>query len=247
MKAKWGVLVGWWALPLAGLLGASAQAAVCEARSGPQSPAVVELYTSEGCSSCPPADRWLSSLRPRPEVIALAFHVSYWDRLGWVDRFAQPAFNERQRQLKGPSGASYVYTPQVLVNGQDWRHWPQLPAAPLPAVAEVQLQRDGPVLSARIGRQLAGPAPVRWTGYWAVVEDGHRSDVRAGENAGEKLRHDHVVRQFQPVAPWSADREQRMEWTPPVEPLPPGVSRRTVFVLVDATTQRPLQALALTC
>ena len=233
---------------LAALLTPGAWAAGCEARSASGSPTVVELYTSEGCSSCPPADRWLSTLRHRPEVVALSFHVGYWDRLGWPDRFAQPGFTERQRALMASSGARYVYTPQVLVNGQDWRQWPQLPTAALPAVAELHLQREGAVLTARIGRRLSSQGPAWWTGYWALLEDGHRSDVRAGENAGEKLRHDHVVRQFEPVARWSADHEQRWQWTPKAGgDLPAGGARRVAFVLVDAATQRPLQALTLAC
>jgi hypothetical protein len=233
-----------------GVVATRAQAAACEARSGPVGPVVVELYTSEGCSSCPPADRWLSTLLRHPEVVALSFHVGYWDRLGWPDRFAQPVFTERQRALMASSGARYVYTPQVLVNGQDWRQWPQLPVGRQPAVAELALQREGAALRVRIGPRLSGhsPASPRWTGYWALVEDGHRSEVRAGENAGEKLRHDHVVRQFEPLAHWSADQEQRWQWTPKADgELPRGVVRRVVFVLVDASTQRPLQALMLTC
>ena len=123
------------AAPAAGTCSAQAAAA----------PTVVELYTSEGCSSCPPADRWLSTLKGRPDLVALAFHVNYWDKLGWPDRFASAAYTERQRALMRPSGASYVYTPQVIVNGQDWRGWPTLPAArraaaPAPALT---LSRDG--------------------------------------------------------------------------------------------------------
>src|SRR5439155_369615 len=82
-----------------------------------------------GCNSCPPADRWLSGLKGRSDVVALAFHVDYWDRLGWVDRFADAAYTRRQVEQQRLSGGGFVYTPQVLVDGRDWRRWPTLPAA----------------------------------------------------------------------------------------------------------------------
>src|SRR6516225_4364306 len=91
----------------------------CRAASGPRAPAVVELYTSEGCSSCPPADRWLSALKDRPDVVPLAFHVDYWDSLGWKDRFAQAQFSQRQNATQHTSGARFAYTPQVILDSRD--------------------------------------------------------------------------------------------------------------------------------
>ena len=101
----------------------AAVAAVCEARSGARPPAVVELYTSEGCSSCPPADRWLSTLKSGDQVLALSFHVNYWNHLGWRDPFATPETTARQYRLKEALGGKYVYTPQVVLNGLDHRQW----------------------------------------------------------------------------------------------------------------------------
>ncbi|HEX7689005.1 MAG TPA: DUF1223 domain-containing protein, partial [Burkholderiaceae bacterium] len=98
----------------------------CTARSGPHVPAVVELYTSEGCSSCPPAERWLARLAGRDDVIALAFHVDYWDGLGWKDRFAQPQFTQRQDASRRTSGARFAYTPQVILDGRDTPAWSAL-------------------------------------------------------------------------------------------------------------------------
>lgn len=94
---------------------------VTAVQSGATVPLVIELYTSEGCSSCPPADRWLSSLKGRSGVIAAAFHVDYWNGLGWPDRFSSPAYTERQKQGVGVNGSRYAYTPQIVVNGKDWR------------------------------------------------------------------------------------------------------------------------------
>jgi len=97
----------------------------CESRSAARRVALIELYTSEGCNSCPPADRWLSSLQARgfnaDRMVPLAFHVDYWDYLGWRDRFAQAGFSVRQRAQAGRGGARSVYTPQLLLNGADLR------------------------------------------------------------------------------------------------------------------------------
>lgn len=220
---------------------ATAAGGLCRAESGARPLSLVELYTSEGCSSCPPADRWLSTLKGRPGVLALAFHVDYWDRLGWKDRFASPEATARQHALARSLGHAQVYTPQVLANGRDWRRWPALPAEPLPGSVTLTLQRDGESVAAHIG---AAPGQ-RLAGYWAVLEDGHQSRVSAGENAGETLHHDHVVRLLQPVAPWSGERAQ--QWQLPVLAGVPAHPRRVIFVVTDANTLRPLQALALAC
>ena len=118
---------------------ASANAAPgsCEARSPAQRQTLVELYTSEGCNSCPPADKYLSSLKGKPGVLAAAFHVDYWDNLGWVDRFASPRYTRRQAEHQPYSGARFNYTPQVLANGLDWRQWPRLPEAPVAATVRI--------------------------------------------------------------------------------------------------------------
>jgi hypothetical protein len=226
----------------------AALAATCEARSGPLAPRVVELYTSEGCSSCPPADRWLSSLSGRSDVVALAFHVTYWDRLGWPDRFAQPAFTERQRARGVASGARQLYTPQVIVDGRDWTRWPNLPPAAT-APLDLWLRSDGATVTVSVERrpEARGAFPATIAGHWLLLEDGHHSDVRAGENAGAALRHDHVVRHLQPVAPWPAVGERRWTWQPPATAAAPGVRRRVAFVVEDAATGQPIQALALGC
>lgn len=234
-----GMLLGWSALPVAAGEGQS-----CQRSSGEQPLAVVELYTSEGCSSCPPAERWLSGLKPADGVLALAFHVSYWDHLGWLDRFATAETTARQHRLKAALGAAYVYTPQVLVNGRDERGWralsarslPRLPAASAPALS---LSREGEVVTARVA---ASSAQQTLTGYWVVLSDGLRSAVTRGENAGKHLRHDHLVSHYQPVAPWSARQAQ-------VLPLrwPQVAGQRVAFVVTDRSGARPVQALDLAC
>src|SRR5438045_4524925 len=103
-----------------------AHGAACSARSPAHTTAFVELYTSEGCSSCPPADRWLSSIGrtfPPERVVPLALHVDYWDYIGWKDPFARREFSQRQRRLSQLQRRALVYTPQVLVQGTDFRQW----------------------------------------------------------------------------------------------------------------------------
>ena len=230
-------------------------AATCEARSGATRVNVVELYTSEGCSSCPPADRWLSTIASDTSganpVLPLAFHVTYWDRLGWADRFARPAYTERQYSVAAAIGAAVVYTPQVIVNGADWRNWPRLPKPVAAPEVELQLSRDGDTFTARIKRRDGAAITQPIAGYWALLEDGHKTEVRAGENAGVSLRHDHVVSGYQPVAAWPAAQEQQLQWRPPQPKLESAsgtaAARQVAFVVVDAKTQKPLQALALGC
>jgi hypothetical protein len=214
-------------------------AASCNATSGVVVPTVVELYTSEGCSSCPPADRWLSSLSGRPDVVRLAFHVDYWDRLGWKDRFADAAYTQRQKEVSRRAGGHFVYTPQVIVDGADFRAWPELPSAtPRPSTVQVALSGgDGKPYVARIVR---GPgAPLRLTAFWAVTEDGHVSQVKAGENSGATLRHDAVVLEYAAVDN-VAESPLRFE---PRSAAKGGTGRHVQLVVTDASTGRPVQAL----
>ena len=223
---------------------AAAQGGTCSARSAAQPPAVVELYTSEGCSSCPPADRWFSTLKGRPDVLALAFHVNYWDRLGWPDRFANAATTERQHLVQRAGAAPYVYTPQVVQNGRDWRAWQSSgdrglqPLAPSPIA--IALERSGSRITATVSGAAAGQ---RLAGYWAVLEDGHVSRVKAGENAGTTLKHDHVVTLYKPLPAWTGAASPTLDMPAPMG----GTSRRVAFVVTDPQGVKPVQAAVLGC
>jgi len=220
---------------------ATTAAAQCSARSTAQAPAIVELYTSEGCSSCPPADRWFSTLKGRPDVLALAFHVNYWDRLGWPDRFANAATTERQHLVQRAGAASYVYTPQVVLNGRDWRGWGDRGLqAMAPSALTVALERNGSHVTASV---TGAAADQRLAGYWAVLEDGHVSRVKAGENAGETLKHDHVVTLYKPLAAWTGAASPSLDLPASMG----GTSRRVAFVVTDAQGAKPLQAAVLGC
>jgi hypothetical protein len=231
-------------------LTAVAAAPSCRAASPTFAPPVVELYTSEGCNSCPPADRWLSRLKADPAAIALAFHVDYWDRLGWKDRFASPAYTQRQAQQQASSGARFSYTPQVVIDGADRPDWPRAAIAASggrgAAPVRVELARDGQRVTATIA--AAPNAPVRLAAYWAVTESGHRSDVKAGENQGTTLQHDFVVREYLPVAAWASrvDLPVTLSFQPGGAP-DPAHPREVNLVVLDAQTGRPVQALKLGC
>lgn len=216
---------------------AVAGATTCNATSGLTVPTVVELYTSEGCNSCPPADQWLSSLKGQPGVVSLAFHVDYWDRLGWKDRFADPTYTQRQTEVSTRGGGKFVYTPQVVVDGADYRGWPGLPRrASRPATVQLTLAQDG---SAYVARVVRGPgAPMRMAAFWVVTEDGHVSQVKAGENTGATLHHDAVVRDYRAVAS-VGDAPLRFEPRPLADPARP---RRVQLVVTDAESGRPVQA-----
>lgn len=166
-------------------------AASCEASSGTRQMPVIELYTSEGCSSCPPADAWLARQDSR-RAILLAWHVDYWNYLGWPDPLSQPAFSARQRQQAAHFG-SQVYTPQFMLNGA-----PQPPGdtpSPQPAASEIELAlRAQPTGSGWQARLTVGGKPPADTEYLvALVGAEEKHAVRGGENAGRLLHHAHPV------------------------------------------------------
>lgn len=212
------------ALLAVGLLGttSSTLAATCSANSGPQQATLIELFTSDGCSSCPPADRWLSGFAasqataPGWPIVALAFHIDYWDYIGWADRFASPAFTARQHERQRALQARFVYTPQTVINGRDSTAWRQAeapgrlpPLAPAPAGADLtlgsQVGADGQVTVTLTARLLAETGSQPAVAYLALYENGLGSEVRRGENAGRRLRHDFVVRQWLGPLPFGPD------------------------------------------
>lgn len=241
------IAVGLWC----GLTGSS-WAQSCSSSSAQQPLAVVELYTSQGCSSCPPADRWLSSLQTRPDVLAMAFHVSYWNYLGWKDPFATAQTTQRQALLKNVIGGDSVYTPQVTVNGADERAWSRrraqdLPTLQVPGAPTVAVQRQGDAVTAQVSANAnasasAGSAPPRWAGYWVVLQDGQQTQVRAGENAGRQLRNDHVVVHYEPVPAWPSAQAQHFILHAVTSP-----TQRVAFVVTQDNGIVPVQAAVLSC
>lgn len=206
----------------------SVNAAQCQAKSGAQRVALLELYTSEGCSSCPPADRWLSSIASQgvgPErVVPLALHVDYWDYIGWPDRFARPLFGARHREQVKASGGRVVYTPQVMLNGRDLAGWRSNTLGR--DVADINRRAAGaditltlnPIAPDRFEITSNGNAKgaSRAAMYIAVYQNNLFSEVRAGENSGVRLQHDYVVREwFGPItmdAPWKQTITSKPDW-----------------------------------
>jgi hypothetical protein len=166
--------------------------------SGETQTSLIELFTSEGCSSCPPAEKWLSALKSSSDlwkkIVPVAFHVDYWDRLGWRDRFAKPEFTSRQQRYATTWGGDSVYTPGFVVNGKEWRGW--FDGNPTPAestkvgVLRVSLG-DGEKLTATFVPATTQPHVL--TLNVALLGNDLQSDVKLGENSGRKLRHDFVV------------------------------------------------------
>ena len=180
-------------LYLAMLFQAAAGAAECRLDFDPRVPQRIELYTSEGCSSCPPADRWLSALPRHDQRLLLAFHVDYWDDLGWRDRFADARHSERQRATAARWPRAVVYTPAVVIDGDEARAWHN--ALPVPSGAT----GEGLSLALREedrAMQLSIEVPRGLQAYAAITESGLLTQVRAGENRGNTLAHDHVVRAY---------------------------------------------------
>ena len=163
---------------------------------------MLELYTSEGCSSCPPADRWFSKLRNDPnlwtEFVPLALHVDYWDYIGWKDRFARPEYADRQRRYAAEGGARVIYTPGMFSGGEDWQGWRRRQDIPdsevQPGNLVLSLEDQEVTVAFRNGQRQQG-----LVAHVALLANGLQTDVKAGENRGRKLRHDFVVTQIERV------------------------------------------------
>jgi hypothetical protein len=225
------------ALPLTALAASPA----CEMRSGERLTPVIELYTSEGCSSCPPADQWFSTLKGKP-VVAQAFHVGYWDYIGWVDRFATPANSNRQRELAAINGLRSVYTPQLVRNGRDWRDYVRALDGNALARATISLQLTNATDSFE-ARVTPASGVASWSAYWTVTEHGHSSRVKAGENTGATLQHDFVVRQYTPVGRYQGSQTLKFV----AIAAQAGHPRQINLVVSDPKTGEPLQAVSLQC
>ncbi|RVU86640.1 DUF1223 domain-containing protein [Leucothrix sargassi] len=162
---------------------------------------VVELFTSEGCSSCPPAERWLSTLKDQPgvfkDVIPMAFHVDYWDYIGWKDRFAKPTYSERQRDYVRSGLVSQSYTPQLVANSREWQQWHRgqrtwKENTRNVGVLKADVKQDAGLVSVQFNSQTRQTA-ANYVLNVAILGMGLSTKVTAGENHGELLKHDFVV------------------------------------------------------
>ena len=201
-----GALVGLW---VAGGTSAYAQDQGAQAQvQGTAVGTVVELYTSQGCSSCPPADEYLRKLAAQPGVIALALHVDYWDYIGWTDRFGNPQFTERQKKYARAARSNTIYTPQMIVGGVDRVEGndPQMVEA-----AIRRLQEAAPDLALRLARQgdmleIAAPARPALEAPLRVdlvrYEPQAHVAIDSGENAGMTITYTNIVTGWTQVGQW---------------------------------------------
>lgn len=193
----------WLVLPL---LLPGAVLGACVSSSGAHTTALVELYTSEGCSSCPPADRHLSQIwaggASLERLVPLSLHVDYWDFIGWKDPYAQTVFTQRQRGLTRANGSSTVYTPHFFVSGLEVRRWqdglaPQIAQTnrqPARAAITLHATKSAPAILKIEVSASAPPTTGALDLYVAVTESGLVHHVEDGENRGARLTHDQVVR-----------------------------------------------------
>lgn len=216
---------------LAGCLGALGVTTVEAADAA--HPIVIELFQSQGCSSCPPANANLNALSERSDILALSFAVTYWDRLGWKDTFAKPQFTERQWEYARALHHDNVFTPQVVINGQL-----DGVGAERGEIEALMLRADrassGPTVtiagrSAEIGASDAG---AKVADVWLVRFDPHTLEVavRRGENSGKTLPHKNIVRELIRLGSWRGQAEH-FDLPPAADP---GLSRAILVQTVDA-------------
>ncbi len=234
MKARIGAALAIW-LGATGLAMADDQG---------QGSVVVELFTSQGCSSCPPADEIFAGLADRGEVIALALHVDYWDYIGWKDVFGSAQFTERQRAYARAAGARTIYTPQMIVDGME-RLVGARPAEltalieryeAMPEQAVLDVARNGGTLaiSARTIGRLPRGAVVQLVRY----KPEERVEIRSGENAGREISYRNIVTEWHSLGAWDGSAPLSMS-------VPVSGSQPIVVILQEPGPGRIIAATAL--
>jgi len=230
-------------LGAAGLLGGSALLpAGSEAKSAAtDGPWAVELFTSQGCSSCPPADKALGQLARRPDIVALSFHVNYWDYIGWKDPFASADATERQRAYARALKQRYVYTPEMVFDGL--AHEPGTRPVEVDEMIERMRARRGPRATPQLKRAADGGLSIRLEALaigrpaeitLAVYDRHHSTKVPRGENTGSLLDNFNVVRRLERVAPWDG---QEASFTVAADRFGP---QQSIAVLVQGADFGPI-------
>jgi hypothetical protein len=202
------VLLVAWIAQIWGLASLAALGAPIQFNSPERQVALVELYTSEGCSSCPPAESWLSGLKKSrglwSEFVPIAFHVDYWDYLGWRDKWSSKEFSERQRDYAAAWGRESIYTPEFVLNGMEWHNGFGLRGAPGLSDTKAGIlsvsSKDTNRWDVSFVPAAGGAASCEVNA--ALLISGLGSEVKAGENSGRHLKHDFVVLKLvsQPIA-----------------------------------------------
>jgi hypothetical protein len=229
-------------------------AEMCSKTSPAYTVALLELYTSEGCDSCPPADKTIRHLHQSTgltmdQVIPLSLHVDYWDYLGWKDVFAKKTFTERQRSLADLAGARTVYTPEIFLAGKELRNWRNGIADDVkrtnqkPAIASLRIGIEK-LADNKLYLNLQGNSKQAAKLHFALVEQALISKVQAGENRGATLQHDFVAREWGEAISLQAARTEN--YTAQLS-IPANARRKNLSVLAFAQDQQGniLQALSL--
>jgi hypothetical protein len=237
-----------------------AEAATCTVESGQRRLALLELFTSEGCDSCPPADRWVSTLPGRgldaTRVVTLGFHVDYWNSLGWIDPFAKPEYSARQRAASERNHAKVVYTPQLLLNGTDYRRGIFRDDI-ADRVNAVNQNQPGARIALKLAAEPKGKLSVEGTAtvpdaarrdgaqaFVAIYENNLATAVSAGENRGKQLRHDFVVRALAGPFPVNTRGEAAFTQNFALNPAWKSADLHVASLVQNRNTGDVLQALA---
>jgi hypothetical protein len=164
---------------------------------------LLEIFTSEGCSSCPPAEKWFSSLKTSSglwkDFVPVAFHVDYWDYLGWRDPWSSKASTDRQHAYARDWRSDSVYTPGLVLNGKEWRTWSRSKSIPPSSIkAGVLRVTSTDLQNWEVTFTSAAPLGETYEAHVALLASGLTSNVKAGENKGRRLEHDFVVTRLKP-------------------------------------------------
>jgi hypothetical protein len=217
-------------------IGAVASAPVAAEQMVSKTPrAIVELFTSQGCSSCVAADAYFSELAKRDDVVALSLHVDYWDYLGWRDTLGDPAHTERQRDYAAAHGSRRIYTPQIVVNGRDDfvgsdRRSVDAAIAHSSLAVPVTMRRGDGTVEIEVGARPephSKPATIRL----ALLTSEAEVAIGRGENAGSTIDYYNVVRAMRPVGMW--DGEAVKITLPAHEIMPNGIDGCAIIVQED--------------
>ena len=205
----------------------------------PKKTRFIELYTSQGCHSCPPAERWLSQLANDPKLwtenIPIAFHVDYWNYLGWKDPFASKSNTNRQRQYDSTEAVASIYTPGFLVNGREWKGYfrgQDLPSAK-PLLGKIKVSVKNKAVTVSFDQEMKGKKfQARLLAHGVITK------VLRGENGGKRLTEDFIAFQS------SESKKDQQDWqfSFPKTALPSAQGFALVVWVEDAKTQMPLQA-----
>jgi hypothetical protein len=200
---------------------------------------VIELYTSEGCSSCPPADKWLSQLKSKPDLfkrfIPMAFHVDYWNQLGWTDRFSNKANSQRQHIHKQEGNISQVYTPGIMINNKEWRGWFKgkrtwtITQSPI-GILKVNHNKESQQLKINFSpEQTIGEQVLQLN--IAILGMGLSNEIKTGENRGQELKHDFVVLTHSQQQVSIDPNNNKQQWQASLPDVPESGQRQSALVV----------------